>query len=113
MRSSSLYPIAAVGAFKGARRGEILALRWSDFDPAAKTLRISRATEQTRQRRIVKGPTTERGIRVITIDEALSDILLDLRDRYLRYLAYLAGIGLGDSVDLSLVRLPEDALIFS
>lgn len=106
---SALYPIVAVAAFTGARRGEILALRWSDYDPAAKTLRIARAIEQTKQRRIVKGPKSERGVRVITIDDNLNEILSDLRDRYLRY---VAGVGPSDPVDLSLVKLPDDALIF-
>jgi integrase len=43
LRGSALYPIVATAAFTGARRNEILALRWSDVDFAAKTLRIARA----------------------------------------------------------------------
>ena len=34
-RGSSLFPIVAVAAFTGARRNEILALRWDDLDVAA------------------------------------------------------------------------------
>src|SRR5262245_12294379 len=34
-RNSTIYPIVAVAAFTGARRNEILALQWSDFDPVA------------------------------------------------------------------------------
>jgi integrase len=34
------------GACTGMHRGEALALRWSDFNPAAKTLRIERALER-------------------------------------------------------------------
>jgi integrase len=34
-RGSVLYPIVALAAFTSARRNEILALRWSDFDPAS------------------------------------------------------------------------------
>src|SRR5215472_5045372 len=36
----AIYPIVAAAAFTGARRNEILALRWSDFDPAHSTLTI-------------------------------------------------------------------------
>ena len=45
-RGSALYPIVAVAAFTGARRNEILALRWSDFDAGAKTLTIARSLEE-------------------------------------------------------------------
>jgi integrase len=42
---STLYGIVSVTAFTRARRNEILALRWTDFDAAEKTLRIERAFE--------------------------------------------------------------------
>jgi integrase len=45
-RNSVLFPIVAVAAFTGGRRGEILALRWSDLDVKNKTLRIERAVEE-------------------------------------------------------------------
>lgn len=48
-RPSVLFPIVAVAAFTGARRGEILALRWEDFNAEAKTLRIERAIEETQE----------------------------------------------------------------
>jgi integrase len=41
-KGSPLHGIVAVAAFTGARRNEILGLRWSDLDPVAKTLRIER-----------------------------------------------------------------------
>jgi integrase len=43
-RDSVLFPIVAVAAFTGARRGEILALRWGDLDVEARTLRIERSS---------------------------------------------------------------------
>lgn len=36
-------------AFTGMRRGEALALRWTDFDAANKTLKIDRALEYTQK----------------------------------------------------------------
>ena len=44
-KGPSLFPIISVAAFTGARRNEVLALRWTDLDPANKTLRIERATK--------------------------------------------------------------------
>jgi integrase len=109
-RNSVLYPIVAVAAFTGARRNEILALRWSDLDPAERTLRIERALEETRAGgRTLKEPKTARGRRTIEIDGGLLALLLAERDMHLRA---FAGVPAGASVDLSLVRLPENALMF-
>jgi integrase len=109
-RSSVLYPMVAVAAFTGARRNEILALRWSDFDPARSILTIARSLEETKAHgRRFKEPKTRRGNRTIAIDEGLVGILLAEREKYLRL---TAGVADGADVDLSLVKLPDDALIF-
>ena len=108
-KASALFPIVAVAAFTGARRGEILALRWQDFDPDAKTLRIERAVEETEELLQIKGPKPERGKRTIEIDDDLVALLLTERERHLRIVASIPD---GVTVDLSLVRLPPDALMF-
>jgi integrase len=109
-RGSALFSIVAVAAFTGARRNEILALRWSDLDVAAKTLRIERAVEDTNAHGLrMKGPKTARGKRTITIDDDLIALLVAERERYLRI---MAGVPDGAPVDLSLVKLPADALMF-
>jgi integrase len=109
-RDSTLYPIVCVAAFTGARRNEILALRWSDLDPQAKTLRIERAIEDVHgEAPAIKGPKTERGKRTIAIDDDLVRLLCAERERHLRL---KAGVPDGVAVDLGLVRLPEGALMF-
>jgi integrase len=106
----SLFPIVAVAAFTGARRGEVLALRWEDFDAEAKTLHIERSVDDTDKHGLrIKGPKTERGKRTITIDDDLIALLVAERERHLRI---VAGVPDGVSVDLSLVKLPTGALIF-
>jgi integrase len=63
----SLFPIVVAAAFTGARRGEILALRWDDLDVDAKTLRIERSVDDPDKHGLrFKGPKTERGKRTIT-----------------------------------------------
>ena len=57
----------------------------------------------------MKGPKTERGKRTITIDDDLVALLLAERERHLRI---AAGVPDGVSVDLSLVKLPDGALMF-
>jgi integrase len=69
-KASSIYEIVCVAAFTGMRRGEVLALRWSDLNETDKTLRIERALEYTRRHGLAfKPPKTKRGTRTITIDE--------------------------------------------
>lgn len=110
-RALSVLVDTAIGT--GARRNELLALRWSDFDPARKTLSIVRALTEPKQgdrrMRTVKVPKTKAGHRTITLDDALVSTLLAERERHRRIVAGLAG---NADVDLSLVKLPERALIF-
>jgi integrase len=102
--------IVVVAALTGARRGEILALRWRDLDVANKTLRIERTLEQTATHGIeFKEPKTARGKRTFTIDDELVALLIAEREKHLRF---VAGVPAGAPVDLSLVKLPDDALMF-
>jgi integrase len=106
-RGHDLFAIVSTAA---ARRNEILALRWSDLDPAAKTLRIERALEETKAHGIrFNGPKKDSHKRTITIDDDLIALLLSERERHLRL---KAGIPDGVTVDLSLIKLPEGALMF-
>jgi integrase len=108
--STSMFAIVAVAAFTGARRNEILALRWTDLDISAKTLRIERAVEHTAKYGLaLKGPKTARGKRTITISDDLISLLRAEREKHLRI---AAGVPDGVAVDLSLVKLPDDALMF-
>jgi integrase len=109
-RGSVLFPIVATLAFTGARRNEVLALRWRDLDVGAKTLRIERALEETEKFGLAfKEPKTARGTRSITIDDDLLALLIAEREKQQRL---IAGVPDGVAVDLSLVKLPDDALIF-
>jgi integrase len=108
--SSTMYAPVAIDAATGARRNELLAFRWTDLDITEKSLRVERALEFTKKHGIrFKPPKTERGKRSIALDDGSLAILLRERDKMLRM---LAGVPDGAEVDLSLVRLPEDALIF-
>jgi integrase len=107
---SALYPIVATAAFTGARRNELLALRWSDVDLAEKKLTIARALEITKAHGTrCKEPKTDRGRRTIAIDDSLTTLLSSEHERHLRI---AAGVGDGTKVDLSLVKLPDGALVF-
>jgi integrase len=109
-RESPLFPIVAVAAYTGARRGEILALRWTDLDADAKTLRIERAIEDTKAHGLrFKEPKTKRGRRTVMIDDGLIALLVTERQKYQRI---IAGVPDGQGVDFSLIKLPADTLMF-
>jgi integrase len=109
-KGSALFPIVSVAAFTGMRRNEVLALRWSDLDVQNKTLRVERSIESTLKHGLrFKGPKTERSKRTIIIDDGLIALLLSVKDRHLRL---KAGVPDNAAVDLSLIRLPENALMF-
>lgn len=109
-RGHPLHGIVAVAAWTGARRNEILALRWADVNFAAKTLTIARSAEETKAfGRRTKEPKTARGARTIAIDDGLLAVLGTIRQTHQRL---AAGIPDGTNADLSLVRLPEAALVF-
>jgi len=109
-KPSSLYPVVALAAASGARRNELLALRWHDLDTGKKTLRIERAWEQTKKFGLrLKPPKTKRGLRTISLDAATIIRLISEKERHQRI---QAGIPDGADVDLSLIRLPSGALMF-
>jgi integrase len=108
-RDSVIYPIVVTLALTGARRSEVLALRWTDFDPVKKTLRIERAIEDSPGALRLKPPKTKRGVRTVALNDELVALLLAEREKHLRY---IAGVPEGVDADLRLVRLPPDALIF-
>jgi len=109
-KTSTIFPIVVVAAATGARRNEILALRWTDLDLEKRTLRIERAWEPSKKYGLrLKAPKTERGLRTIDLDAGTVSILLEERKTLQRL---SAGVPDGADVDLSLVKLPATALVF-
>ena len=109
-RGLHLFPIVATLALTGARRNEVLALQWKDLNIANKTLRIERAIEQTLKYDLaIKEPKTKRGKRTIAIDDDLIALFCSEREKLLRI---YAGVPDGAAVDLSLMKLPDGALMF-
>jgi integrase len=108
---SSLYPVVVLAAATGARRNELLALRWTDLDVEKKTLRIERAWEQTKKYGLrLKPPKTKRGLRTVDLDDATIVMLLRHKEHHRRI---MAGVPDGVDVDLSLIKLrTAGALMF-
>ena len=109
LKTSPHYPVIALVAGTGARINEILALAWSAVDWKSKTLRIDRAVKPVKNKLTVGPPKTKHSRRTITIDDGLLALLKAEHERHLRL---VAGVADGVKVDLSLVKLPDDALVF-
>jgi len=107
-RDMAIYGIVATAALTGARRNEILALRLTDLGD--NTVTIARALEETQDGRGFKQPKTPRGTRTIAIDNNLAAILAAERRNCLLLAAGITEDS--DVVDISLIKVPEDALLF-
>jgi integrase len=98
----ALHPIVAVALGTGARRGEILALRWVDVDLDSAALRIERSIEETGAGLRFKEPKTRHGRRSISLPQSAIDAL---RAHRRRQLELRLGLGMG--------RPGPDALVFA
>ena len=82
---TSLHIPILLAAATGMRRGEILALRWSDIDLDAGTCAVCQSLEQTRSGGLqFKGPKTRRGRRVIALPQLVVEGLRKHRAKQAR-----------------------------
>ena len=94
-KGSSLFIPVLLAACAGIRRGEALAVRWSDLDENRGTLSVVRSLEQTAAGVRFKGPKTERGRRVVTLPSIALDALREHRVNQAE-LRLRLGLGRGD-----------------
>jgi integrase len=74
------YPAVAASTFTGARRGEVLALRWSDVDLVAKTATIRRSLSQTKQDGLTYKEPKNGKARTINVSDTLVSILVEHKE---------------------------------
>lgn len=104
-----LEGVVTVALHTGARLNEILAIRHSDIDEKKGVLRIAQAVERTKAYGTrFKTPKSGKG-RELTID---ADLLALFRREREALAHFIAGVTPEDDVDLSLVKIPADALVF-
>jgi integrase len=75
LRDSDVYPIVVLALSTGARRSELLALRWCDLDLERGVIKIEHSLEQTREGLCLKSPKTKAGRRPIQLPAVAIDIL--------------------------------------
>jgi integrase len=101
LRGNVLYSISMLAVASGARRGELLAVRWADLDLDGSKLRVERSLEETKAGLRFKSPKTKHGRRTITLPASAVDVL---RDHRRQQLELRLALGLG--------KMPDDALVF-
>lgn len=79
-----------IALFTGCRRGEIVGLKWSDFDLENRTVSIKRSIYKLSDGKArEKEPKTKSSIRTISIPERLCQTLAQYRLQQNRHIAYL------------------------
>jgi integrase len=102
LEGRTLRPIVSFLLGTGARRGEVLALRWSDVDFKKNVVRIERSLEQTKGSLRIKSPKTKKGRRSVTISPWLA---AELRSHRARQDERRLSLGVG--------RAPDDTAVFA
>jgi len=67
--------------YTGCRKGEALAMQWTDIDFDRRMIRVSRSLAFDRGRPYVKAPKTRAGVREVPLLPDLADALLPLRQK--------------------------------
>lgn len=71
--------------YAGLRKGELLALEWSDIDFDSNTVSVSKAVSVVAGQQITKAPKTKNSRRVVSIPQSLTQRIHRLRMERIRY----------------------------
>ena len=88
----TLHPIALLALATGMRRGELLALQWSDVDLDRAVIHVESSVEETKAGLRVKPPKTKRGRRNIGLP---TDAVAMLREHRKRLIELRLALGQG------------------
>lgn len=71
--------------FGGLRRGELIALTWDDIDFDNNSITINKSTGYVKKQMITKAPKNKSSIRIITVPEAVINLIKKYRTEQLEY----------------------------
>lgn len=82
LNNKRAYLFFRILAFTGMRRGEVLALEWSDFNLKKKTVHIHQTVTRGQNGLYISSTKTLAGDRTITLDSATVDTLNSYQDKH-------------------------------
>ena len=83
-KEAGLYVPVLVAVTTGMRRGELLALRWSDIDLKAASLTVNQSLERIKGKFVFKSPKTKTSRRTITLPAFWSKLCASTTGRSLK-----------------------------
>jgi integrase len=92
LQGHDLYSIAATALASGMRRGELLAVRWSDCSLDGARVRVERSLEETKAGLRFKPPKSKRGRRTISLPPSAVAVLRVHRRKQLE-MRLILGLG--------------------
>jgi integrase len=100
LRGRAMFLLAALGLSTGMRRGEMLAVRWTDLDLDAAEVQVRQSLEQTTEGLRFKPPKTRAGRRTISLPAFM---VTELRTHKVTRAQTRLALGLGKESDDALV----------
>lgn len=61
----------------GLRRGELLALLWTDLDAESKTISVTKQVDRIKGKLVVRQPKTQNSVRTLAIPQRVLDLLME------------------------------------
>lgn len=97
-QTTPYHPLFALALYSGARRGELLALRWQDMDLERGQMSISRSLHQVGARFVFTEPKTAKSRRMVALPSTATILLRQLRESTEHVHARLGGVVRGSDL---------------
>ena len=78
-KEEGYYELFLLELSTGMRRGEIVGLKWSDFNAATSSLRIARQANRVKGKTVVQPPKTRTSIRTVVLPPYMTEILTEMK----------------------------------
>lgn len=83
--------------YGGMRRGELIALEWSDIDFTANSISITKSTTLVNSKPITKAPKTRTSVRTITVPKSVMNVAREWKKEQLQYRMALGSQWIGEN----------------